>query len=344
MEELANGLSLTTRRMVVDETGLAGEFNFDIDYGSVDVGTASGPSIFSALQEQLGLKLESTRVRTEVLQIERAERPTDAAFEVESVRPRPELVARENGRGGPIGGEKCSGRVQADPGRFSITNASIYQLVTLAYGLDPNGLSAGRCLNVTRMGLLSGGPAWVETARFDIEARIPPDSVGDANLQKMLQGLLRERFKLSLRREMKEMPVYVMSVAAGGPRLVSWREGDPASGGAFGLGSDGVAFIAGTRMSTEQLASRLATATNRPVFNRTDVKGEFKFTIRFEPTTDYFTTVVASAMPRPETAANPVNAPTLFSVLQDQLGLRLSAAREKVEVFVIDRVDRPSEN
>jgi uncharacterized protein (TIGR03435 family) len=97
-------------------------------------------------------------------------------------------------------------------------------------------------------------------------------------------------------------------------------------------------------MSTEQLASRLATATNRPVFNRTDVKGEFKFTIRFEPTTDYFTTVVASAMPRPETAANPVNAPTLFSVLQDQLGLRLSAAREKVEVFVIDRVDRPSEN
>src|SRR6185503_9504531 len=114
------------------------------------------------------------------------------------------------------------------------TNASIYQLVTLAYGLDPNGQTGGRCLYAVRSGLLSGGPQWLESERFDIEALIPPDTldpaasrdsrlpVQDPRLQRMLQTLLTERFKLVLRRESKDMPVYVLGVGKAGPKLTFW--------------------------------------------------------------------------------------------------------------------------
>jgi uncharacterized protein (TIGR03435 family) len=209
----------------------------------------------------------------------------------------------------PLAGEKCNGTVRVNPSRFLVANASIYQLITLAYSLDPDGITAGRCLNVTRLGLLSGGPDWVNTARFDIEAKIPDgmfdqtvvqDSrapVQDAKLQGMLQNLLSVRFNLKLRRETKEMPAYVLGVANGGPKLVRWQEGDPMSAGAFGLGGDGVAFIRATKMSMPQLASRLSTAVNRPVIDRTGVEGDYKFTIGFAPTTDYFTLMGVNLQP-----------------------------------------------
>lgn len=239
------------------------------------------------------------------------------AFEVASIRP-----SRPAASGGPRGGPDglaCDGLVRRDlrPGRFGASNISLYQLVLMAYG-QPD------CELANRLGLLSGGPEWIRSVKFDIEAVLPenlPRLPTELNrrgsespgprLEKMLQILLEDRFKLVLRREAKEMPVYMLTVGKAGPKLRSWKEGD-----------------IGAKASMADLASDLARATGRPVLDRTGLKGEYSYRAEFAPI---------------DNTAAPIRS-SLFTTLEDELGLKLEAARAPVEILTIDRIERPTPN
>jgi uncharacterized protein (TIGR03435 family) len=274
-------------------------------------------------------------------------------FEVASIRLR--AAAAPGGRGGPgpDGQEpKCYGSVALDPRRLALTNMMLYRIITLAYGKS--------CYQYERMDFLTGGPRWVTADRYDIEATLsqgtPPytrqqfdaDAPGKAEpgtsdaprLQAMLQALLADRFKLVVRRETREMPGFVLSVAKGGPRLAAWKEGEPVSLGAVtgGANSNGEwrSIVRGAKLSMPKLANQLTLVTQRPVVDKTGIAGDFNYNIEFTP---------FSPPPDFVTRGAPmVSGPSLFTALEETIGLQLEPTRVPVDFLVIERVERPSEN
>ena len=172
-------------------------------------------------------------------------------------------------------------------------------------------------------------------------------------LQSMLRTLLAERFKLLIRRDTKEMPAYVLSAPSGAAKLRLWKEGDWI-GQYVGVGSyeavknsfvpkpaySGwvVGAISGGRQSMPDLADQLTRLTGRPVVDRTNVSGHFFYEFFFEPA-DYRLERRRANQTLPE-----LSSPSLFKVLEDELGLKLEAGQEKIEVLTIESVERPSEN
>jgi uncharacterized protein (TIGR03435 family) len=273
-------------------------------------------------------------------------------FEVASIRPG--STAPRGGRGG--GG--CAGGLgQVEPNRFAITNATLYNLITLAYGID--------CLNVSVHDLISGGPGWIASDLFTVQAIIPEGSPrytinqlgrGQAPaLQTMLQSMLTERFKLAVHRETKELPVYALTVAPSGAKLQPSHEGscvkrdpsnpvfEPPPRGVFVCGTGGVAargpnvFVATAGITLDFFATRLDLVLDRPVVNKTGITGLFDIRVDFAPEG---TTIP----PFQNSVVGVAEAPSIFTAIQQQLGLRLEATKGPVEVLVIDSVQKPSEN
>ena len=170
----------------------------------------------------------------------------------------------------------------------------------------------------------------------------------------MLQTLLAERFNLVLRREMREMTVYELSVARGGPKLVASKDTESFSsyvggGGLYEAIKNGinprpeyngliVGALAGTRASMAELSVQLARMTGRQVIDQTGLKGEFTYEFFFAP-------AQFRAWRRNLTDARPqLQSPSLFTVLEEELGLRLEEARRPAELAVIERVEPPTAN
>jgi uncharacterized protein (TIGR03435 family) len=176
-----------------------------------------------------------------------------------------------------------------------------------------------------------GAPGWVSSDRFDLEAKEPPGSNHPTQFPSMLRSVLERRFKLATHQETRQLPIYALVVARGGHKLVASRPGDaPETRGGAGQ-------LMATRMTMRALASLLSRMTARLVQDRTGVSGEFRFTLRWTP--DDFQ--------RPDPLGrSPVNpeAPSLFTALQEQLGLKLESTRAPVDVVVIDDVQRPTED
>jgi uncharacterized protein (TIGR03435 family) len=301
------------------------------------------------------------------------------AFDVVSIRTRPGAGGggagaggRGQGAGGAGGFGKCEGKQpQVDPARFGATNAGIYLLITYAYGVssESSGDITARCFEAADRKLLSGGPDWIENDTFDIEANIPEGAVTytgrtigrgyerkepTARLQKMLQSVLEDRFKLVLRREVKEMQVYVLTVAKGGHKLTPWKEGEFAADGQRSTymiynprelpyspkpdyGRQRVSFFYGARATTGWLAGSLSYFAKRLVVDRTGLTGDYNYQLVFAP--------LYPPGPGDNVGDTPImTSPTLFSALEQELGLELKPSTEKVEVFVIERLERPTDN
>jgi uncharacterized protein (TIGR03435 family) len=137
---------------------------------------------------------------------------------------------------------------------------------------------------------------------------------------------------------MKELTVYALTVAKAGPKVRSWKESPSPSPGA----GDSPSFMAapgtiqGSRASMADLANALSMVAGRTVLDRTGLTGEFNFAFQFAPLNSGFLQGQSSA----ETSSRP----SLFTVLEEQLGLKLESSRGPVEVFVIDHVEKPGEN
>jgi uncharacterized protein (TIGR03435 family) len=151
----------------------------------------------------------------------------------------------------------------------------------------------------------------------------------------MLQSLLAERFKLSLHTEIKQEPVYELTITNGGPKLKE----------VFGeMKSPGVrlgrAQLTGTGVPMSTIARSLSQRLGRSVIDKTELTGRYDFDLTYTPD------VVETSAPGtagPDTPPDP-NGPRIFTAVQEQLGLRLQSAKGPVEVLVIDHVEKPDAN
>jgi uncharacterized protein (TIGR03435 family) len=206
--------------------------------------------------------------------------------------------------------------------------------------------------------LVSGGPDWAASDRYDIDALIPEGSGsytveqfrnGEApKLQSMLRTLLADRFKLSLRRELNDTQVYNLVVVEEGKMKRATGPADPSTwavgrGRARGEGSRPVPDRIRMRLTTMALGEMLTGLVGRPVIDRTELTGSFD--VLLERDLALQLAGVAPRQPAPGAAAGSLPyQSSLFTAIQQQLGLKLESARTPMEALVIERAERPSEN
>jgi len=261
-------------------------------------------------------------------------------------------------------------RIEMPPtGRVNFTNASVKTLVRTAYRLENY--------------QIIGGPDWLDVDRFDVQARpaedyqppkLAPCIGADCPLtpvQLMMQGLLADRFQLKMHREMREMPVYELTIGKNGFKLKEVPEPAPREPGApfpppppppppgtpppttagalptappgvmmgfpFGFSASAVAFAV--------LPSYLSQILGRSVIDRTGIKGIYDFKLAFSRDglpNNFPGPPPPAGAPAPLIASDP--APSIFTALQEEMGLKLDSAKGMTEVLVIDSVQKPTEN
>jgi uncharacterized protein (TIGR03435 family) len=237
-------------------------------------------------------------------------------FEVASIR-----------RGDPIVRRFFLGTV---PGRFMATNMTARDVIAFAFDM--------------RKEQISGGPAWIDSERFMIDAK-PHDGVtiegsaGMSNLRRMVQSLLEDRFKLTVHRDARIEPIYELVVANGGFRL---KPVEPRSTGPRGIGTVGQGNVTGTAAHMSGLAGFLSGVLGRWVVDKTGLPDQYDFTLTYAPEPGQTGSPVAPPFEAPA-QADP-NRPSLFAALEEQLGLRLATNRGPVDIVVIDGVERPTAN
>lgn len=225
------------------------------------------------------------------------------------------------------------------PGTFTVKNFSLLYLIEYAYNV--------------KEGQIEGLPSWASSEKYDVIAKI--DDVAAAQEKSLpyeqrsrlakvrVQGLFAERFGLKLHHETKDLPVLELTVAKGGPKLSEAalqpgeKEAHPLPPGSFMTGMTGAEWI----MKSNQTPLRiLITAlsgqpeiSGRVLLDRTNLSGKYSFTLQW-----------ARENLSAATAASEMPGPSLFTALEDQLGLRLESTRAPVDVLVIDHVEQPSPN
>jgi uncharacterized protein (TIGR03435 family) len=173
---------------------------------------------------------------------------------------------------------------------------------------------------------ISGGPGWLETDHFNIVAKAEGDPSRE-QMMAMLQTLLADRFQLKVHRETREGNVYALVVAKGGPKLTASTANQPRMR-LYRNDPPGVSYtVVGTKASLNMIAEEVTSQLARPVFDRSGIKGEFDFKLGPFAGDD-----------------NPDSGPSIFSVIQEQLGLKLETTKGPIETLVIDHAEKPSAN
>jgi len=221
-------------------------------------------------------------------------------------------------------------------GRVTGKNQPLWEVIRSAYRID-------------RFRLF-GGPDWVESERYNIEANaeanaIPPGPLDRASvrqLQLMMQRLLEDRFKLKMHREIRELPVYELVVAKDGAKL---RKADDqaCTGGdtsCHNFGGGPASGLNGKSVEISTVAQVLTAFLERGVIDRTGLEGTFD--IHLPPWSRGSEAATRAVDEGREPAPDP-NGPSIFTVIRE-LGLRLESRKAPVEVLVIDYAEKPSEN
>ena len=211
-------------------------------------------------------------------------------------------------------------------GRVAITNGSAKMLIMMSYNLKPH--------------QLEGGPNWLDSEKYDITAKAEgPDNPDQ--LKVMMQSLLADRFKLTFHRETREMPVYALVPGKNGPKLHAAEVSD-GKGRRFRIGRGQIELL-GADMAG--LADALSNVVGRTVLDRTSISGNYDFKLEWTP--DESENPILKGPPNGREGAAPAPdaaGPSVFTAIQEQLGLKLEAQKGPVEVMVIDHIERASEN
>jgi uncharacterized protein (TIGR03435 family) len=197
----------------------------------------------------------------------------------------------------------ASSGIKTNHGRLTATNVTLKRCIMGAYGLGPN--------------QIAGGPDWLDTDRFDIEAKSDRPEDGDGELMARLQTLLAERFKLAVHCETRTISAYVLEVARNGPKLEK-AEGEQART------NSGRGLIDASTITMTRFAEVLSRQMALPVVDNTGLQGAFNLKLQWTPEID--------------------NGLSIFTAIQEQLGLRLQSRKTPVENLVVDRAEKPSEN
>jgi uncharacterized protein (TIGR03435 family) len=187
---------------------------------------------------------------------------------------------------------------------------------------------------------VAGGPGWLETERYDVVAKTENTSISDNDLWLSLQPLLAERFKLRFHRETKQLPVYSLTVVKGGPKLKPHvGDDEPTMSGRMGSGK---ASLSGTRTSMARLADTLSEHTDRIVVDNTGLKGVYDFKLDWAE--DHPGEPAGVSMLSSLQEGLGLAGPSIFTAVQEQLGLKMEPAKGPVEMIVIDGAEKASGN
>ncbi|HWZ30539.1 MAG TPA: TIGR03435 family protein [Bryobacteraceae bacterium] len=210
------------------------------------------------------------------------------------------------------------------PGRFTAGNVTVKRLIEVAYGVNYY--------------QVSGGPSWIASDLFDLTAK-PETSAKFDQIQLMLQSMLAERFQLVIRRETREMPVYALVIAKTGPKF---KDASESAQPVFTIRRG---LLVAPRGNMAALITQLSRILGRTVIDKTGLTGNYDLKLEWMP--DENQVANFQTMNVPEGFGAPTPDPlgvSLFTALQEQLGLRLDSQKGPVEIFVIERVEKPTEN
>jgi uncharacterized protein (TIGR03435 family) len=238
--------------------------------------------------------------------------PAAPAFEVASIRPH---VFPKGTFGFGSGGVEIKGT------KVTAVQASIQGLLLYAYGVKEYQI----------IGIAPRDAPWMDF--FDIAATTPGgDTAPEDQVRQMVQELLADRFQLKLHRETRELPVYNLIVGKNGSKLKA-GSADSKPGGTMTQSRQVIRMTFLNRPMSDLIRRLNFSSIDRPVLDKTGLKGVYDFTLEFSPA------------PNAESngGADPAGA-SIFTAVQEQLGLKLEPAREPTEVLVIDHVEGPSAN
>ncbi len=248
-------------------------------------------------------------------------------FEVATVKPDPNDSGTVN--------------FQVAPGRFRADNATVHDLVGLAYNVKTNDG-------------IEGAPKWAGSDKFDVDAKIGDAEV--ATIQKlqpsqrleqyrlMVRSLLAERFALITSTRIKQLPVYALVVAKNGPKLTRLEPREQHMPMLWG-GSRGELHAKSVSMATfADWISGNPDTDGRAVIDRTGLTGSYDFTLKWTRVGANVMSGPGTSPPASSTIAIDQAGPSFFTALQEQLGLKLEPAKGPVQVLVIQHVEKPSPN
>ncbi|OLD80775.1 MAG: hypothetical protein AUF67_10815 [Acidobacteria bacterium 13_1_20CM_58_21] len=345
--DLVGALSERLSRSVVNETSLKGNYDFTLDCHTAFM--ERGGSLLTVLPEQLGLELKPQTAPVEVLIIDNAERPSEPQTQNTADIPPVFAVASVKPSKGGVG--VISEKLFEKTNGFTATNLTLQMLIRQAWGVEDN--------------QISGAPDWLNSERYDIEAKIDK-SVLDAlqelsedqrlrQRKHMLQEFLADRFRLTLHRETQHLRVYELVIAQNGPKL---QEAIPGGIYANGFtGPDGRVGAAMMRFGVGELTAQavpvsllvrhLSRELSREfggsiIEDKTGLKGNYDFKLQWTPGVSQAPT--GGQQGADSSPSGDSSRPSLFAALQKQLGLNLESQNGPGETLVIDHVERPSEN
>ena len=252
-------------------------------------------------------------------------------------KPTFEVVSVKPNRSGEFGGS--SG---VEPGgQFTVRNNTLRNVIRNTYQVQDF--------------QIVGGPSWLENDRFDVTAKAANPNVPLDEIRAMVQALLADRFRLAVHRETRDMPIYALVVASSdgrlGPRLTrsaidcaavveAARRGQPPAPLSSGMTPCGTRRLPGRMIASSvtmaDLARNLSNDAGRFTVDKTGLSGRFDLELEYRPDRLPPDGVLPSGLPAP-----PVDAPSLFTAVQEQLGLKLESQRGLVDVLVIDSAAQP---
>ena len=302
----------------------------------------SAPSNFTAVQEQIGLKLDPQRGPVGHLVIESAEKPTVDGGEPSkpTLDPAPQPAAQPQATAPDKPDQLTPMAKDANPSfevatikptkpgtssqgfhlrghHVFIENEPVASMISVAYGIHKT--------------QIIGAPAWFDTDPYDIDG--VPDAPGEPTLhqqQIMIQKILADRFGIKFHREKRELSVYAITVAKGGPKITpntTDREGQPDE---TGNGHGWQMTMKFTNNTMSDFALNMQFEVGKPIVDQTGLTGRYDFTLTFTTNDAHLD--------------DPNAAPTFFTAIQEQLGLKLEPKKDLADVLVIDQANRPSEN
>jgi uncharacterized protein (TIGR03435 family) len=224
------------------------------------------------------------------------------------------------------------------PDGYSVENVTLKFLIMDSYNV--------------KWDAILGGPAWIASDHFDIDAKVtpaadaPPPKLTSAQRRQMIQSLLADRFNLVVHNETKDAPIYQLGLAKSGSKLPISTPGDTFAKGFKGIDDNPVpvgypvllsfGHLFGQAVTIASLVDYLSSSLHRPIVDTTGLTGKYDLSLAWTPDS-----LSASS---PDSAPLEDTGPTIFTALQEQLGLKLTSTHGPVASLVIDHVDPPSPN
>lgn len=256
---------------------------------------------------------------------------TIPTFEVASIKP------DKSAGDGPV-------MLRFTPNGFIATNIPLKMLIREAYGVEENQIVKA--------------PNWISSHSYDIEAKVDSaatDDLGKLSLDQrrlMFRPLLAERFGLKTHRESKELPVFELVLAKNGPKFHEAKPGDTYPNGIKGPDGHsgaGMIWIQEGKLTCQAIPMSgftriLSERLSHNVFDKTGLAGNYDFTMQWPPEDERAGTLPAPPGSQEGSAPAEATGPSIYTVIQEQLGLKLESHKAPVEVLVIDHIEPPSKN